>query len=65
LGAVSEDVVYTGHWLVFPRAKRFSQPVALFSQWMAKELCLRNDLSPIDRAARLDDSPRPGGTLPA
>ena len=35
-----EDVTYTGHWLVFPRAKRHSRSLALFSRWMAKELGL-------------------------
>ena len=34
------DVSYTGHWLVFPRAKRYSRPLALFSDWIAKELQL-------------------------
>lgn len=48
LDAVCEDVVYTGHWLVFPRAKRYSQSLTLFSQWMAKELRLDTDLSAVE-----------------
>jgi len=35
-----QDVSYTGHWLVFPRAKRYSRSLALFSAWIAKELGL-------------------------
>jgi LysR family glycine cleavage system transcriptional activator len=40
LQGVCEDVTYTGHWLVFPRAKRYSQSLTLFSRWIAKELGL-------------------------
>ena len=36
----AEDVVYTGHWLVFPRAKRYSQSITVFVDWLAKELGL-------------------------
>jgi DNA-binding transcriptional LysR family regulator len=35
---VCEDVVYTGHWLVFPRPMRYSRPLVLFLEWLAKEL---------------------------
>ncbi len=38
-----KDVTYTGHWLVFPRAKRYSQPLMLFTRWIANELGLKGD----------------------
>ncbi len=41
---VCEDVVYTGHWLVFPRSMRYSQPLVLFVGWLATELGLELDL---------------------
>jgi LysR family transcriptional regulator, glycine cleavage system transcriptional activator len=44
LEGACEDVVYTGHWLVFPRTKRYSRSLMLFSRWMAKELGLETDL---------------------
>lgn len=34
----AEDVVYTGHWLVFPRAKRYDRPIVLFLAWLEREL---------------------------
>lgn len=40
LAGTCEDVVYTGHWLVFPKAKRYSRSLVLFLNWLAKELCL-------------------------
>jgi DNA-binding transcriptional LysR family regulator len=40
LEGCSNDVTYTGHWLVFPRAKRYSRPLSLFSGWITKELGL-------------------------
>jgi LysR family glycine cleavage system transcriptional activator len=43
-----EDVVYTGHWLVFPRAKRYSQAMVTFVEWISKELGLEVDLSTMD-----------------
>ena len=43
-----EDVVYTGHWLVFPRAKRYSRSITLFSEWIAKELQLELALTAPD-----------------
>jgi LysR family transcriptional regulator, glycine cleavage system transcriptional activator len=42
------DVVYTGHWLVFPRARRYSRPIVLFAGWLAKELGLALDLDTLD-----------------
>ncbi len=44
LAGMAEDVVYTGHWLVCPRAKRYSRPIVLFLAWLAQELKL--DLDP-------------------
>jgi LysR family glycine cleavage system transcriptional activator len=43
-----EDVVYTGHWLVFPRSMRYSQPLVLFVGWLAKELGIELDLEALD-----------------
>jgi hypothetical protein len=39
-----KDVVYTGHWLVFPRTKRYSRSLMLFTTWIAKELGLKAGL---------------------
>ncbi len=33
-----EDVTYTGHWLVIPRAKQYARSVTLFTEWLAGEL---------------------------
>jgi len=44
LQGVCQDVVYTGHWLIFPRARRYSRPIVLFADWLAKELGLTLDL---------------------
>jgi DNA-binding transcriptional LysR family regulator len=49
LKGVSEDVVYTGHWLVFPRAMRYSRPLVVFVEWLATELGLELDLDGFDR----------------
>ena len=48
LQGACEDVVYTGHWLVFPRAKRYSRPIITFATWLAKELGLKVDFASID-----------------
>lgn len=44
LAGICEDVVYTGHWLVFPPAKRYAQGVVAFAEWLAAELGLQLDL---------------------
>lgn len=44
LQRVCEDVVYTGHWLVVPRAKQYARPVVLFTRWLGGELGI--DLTP-------------------
>jgi DNA-binding transcriptional LysR family regulator len=44
-----EDVIYTGHWLVFPRPLRYSRPLILFVRWLAAELGLELDLESLDR----------------
>ena len=44
LQGVAEDVVYTGHWLVMPRAKRYARPMVLFLGWLARELGLEINL---------------------
>lgn len=33
-----EDVRYTGHYLVFPRSKRYAPGVVVFARWLAAEL---------------------------
>ncbi|HJS84651.1 MAG TPA: LysR family transcriptional regulator [Acetobacteraceae bacterium] len=50
LEGACEDVAYTGHWLVFPRTKRYSRPLMLFSTWIAKELGLETDLFALEGA---------------
>ena len=47
LQGVCQDVVYTGHWLVFPRAKRYSRSILMFIEWLAKELGLEVDFASI------------------
>lgn len=44
---IAEDVVYTGHWLVFPRSKRYSQSIMVFVEWLAKELGLEVNFASI------------------
>lgn len=44
LEGICEDVVYTGHWLVFPETKRYSRGVLAFAEWLAAELGLTLDL---------------------
>jgi LysR family glycine cleavage system transcriptional activator len=56
-----KDVVYTGHWLVFPRAKRYSRSLMLFSRWMAKELGLETDLFALENG---DQKARSAQTQP-
>ena len=43
-----EDVIYTGHWLVFPRSMRYSQPLVLFVGWLAAELGIELDLEALN-----------------
>ncbi|MBS0558599.1 MAG: LysR family transcriptional regulator [Proteobacteria bacterium] len=43
LAGACNDVTYTGHWLVFPRAKRYARSLTLFSEWLANELALEGD----------------------
>lgn len=38
LHGACEDVVYTGHWLVVPRAKQYARAVVLLAGWLGKEL---------------------------
>jgi LysR family glycine cleavage system transcriptional activator len=45
---VCEDVVYTGHWLVFPRPMRYSRPLMLFVEWLAAELGIELNLEALD-----------------
>jgi DNA-binding transcriptional LysR family regulator len=48
LSGICQDVVYTGHWLVFPRSKRYLRSLMLFSKWLVRELGLEIDLSSLD-----------------
>ena len=48
LKGISEDVVYTGHWLVFPRPMRYSRSLVLFVEWLVAELGLELDLDTLD-----------------
>jgi DNA-binding transcriptional LysR family regulator len=43
-----EDVVYTGHWLVFPRTKRYARSMVMFLTWLTKELGLEVNLDTLD-----------------
>jgi DNA-binding transcriptional LysR family regulator len=43
LQGICENVAYTGHWLVFPRSKRYAQPIIMFCEWLANELGLELD----------------------
>jgi DNA-binding transcriptional LysR family regulator len=52
-----KDVSYTGHWLVFPKAKRYSRSLALFSAWIATELGLDLD-TPATATEKTQPSPR-------
>ncbi|MCQ4160991.1 LysR family transcriptional regulator [Roseomonas sp. GC11] len=40
LAGLCEDVFYTGHWLVFPRAQRYARSMRLFVDWLTRELGL-------------------------
>ncbi len=46
-----EDVIYTGHWLVFPRTKRYTRSMALFLTWLSKELGLEVNLDAFDASS--------------
>jgi LysR family transcriptional regulator, glycine cleavage system transcriptional activator len=48
LEGVGEDITYTGHWLVFPRAKHNLRPLIAFRRWIAAELGLATELAPSD-----------------
>ena len=48
LAGICEDVVYTGHWLVFPRAKRYARSMVLFLGWLKRELGLEIGLEELE-----------------
>jgi DNA-binding transcriptional LysR family regulator len=50
LAGVAEDVSYVGHWLVFPRARRFAPALRLFIDWLGRELGIPLDLGALDAA---------------
>src|SRR3954466_7051276 len=43
-----EDVFYTGHWLVFPRNKRYTRSLVMFLTWLMKGLGLEASLDTLD-----------------
>ncbi|MFC3125439.1 LysR substrate-binding domain-containing protein [Pseudoroseomonas globiformis] len=45
LQGICEDVVYTGHWLVFPSSRRYARSMVLFLDWLGKELGVDVDLA--------------------
>ncbi|MBS7791678.1 LysR family transcriptional regulator [Roseococcus sp. SDR] len=51
LQGLCEDVVYTGHWLVLPRSKRYSRSMQLFLGWMSQELGLALNLDALETSA--------------
>jgi hypothetical protein len=52
LQGICEDVVYTGHWLVFPRTRRYARSMVLFLGWLARELRLDVNLDELEAPAR-------------
>ena len=52
LRGLCEDVVYTGHWLVFPQAKRYARSMVLFMGWLTRELGLDLSLDELNAAAQ-------------
>lgn len=46
LAGLAEDIVYTGHHLVFPRTSRPNRLVQVFTDWLAAELADEEDPSP-------------------
>jgi DNA-binding transcriptional LysR family regulator len=48
LAGLCEDVLYTGHWLVFPRSRRYASSVVMFLGWLAKELNMVIDPDIVD-----------------
>ena len=48
LQGICADITYTGHWLVFPRAKRYSKSIIVFVDWLAKELKMNIDYAQLD-----------------
>jgi len=52
LAGVAEDVTYIGHWLVFPRARRYAPALRLFIEWLGRELGVPLDLSALDKPQR-------------
>ena len=52
LQGICEDVVYTGHWLVFPRTKRYARSMVLFLGWLVRELGLDIALDDLEVVGR-------------
>jgi LysR family glycine cleavage system transcriptional activator len=54
-----EDVFYTGHWLVFPRNKRYTRSLVMFLTWLMKCLGIEASLDTLD-AMSSDQTVTPG-----
>jgi LysR family glycine cleavage system transcriptional activator len=52
LQGLCEDVVYTGHWIVFPRTKRYARSMVLFLGWLTRELGLDINLDELEAGAQ-------------
>jgi LysR family transcriptional regulator, glycine cleavage system transcriptional activator len=52
LHGICEDVVYTGHWLVFPRTKRYARSMVMFLGWLTRELGLDINLDELEASVR-------------
>lgn len=48
-GGASEDISYTGHWLVFPKASRYSASMVTFIGWLTRELGLNISLEALEK----------------
>jgi DNA-binding transcriptional LysR family regulator len=55
LQGICEDVLYTGHWLVFPTARRYARSMVLFLDWLSRELKLDVDLDALQRSGDRPD----------
>jgi len=52
LAGRAEDVTYVGHWLVFPRARRYAPALRLFVDWLGRELGVPLELTALDPPRR-------------
>lgn len=52
LQGLSQDIVYTGHWLVFPRSAPLARSIDLFIRWLTGELGLDVDMAALEISHR-------------